>query len=62
VSLGNEHRVIVDAGWAYRANERGWMIYRDPATGLWHTRSQAIAIIEASGVASSTEDRGGVAG
>ncbi len=45
---GAEHQAIMAAGWAYRANERGWVIYRDPQTGLWHTRSDAIAILFAA--------------
>ncbi len=44
-----EHQTITAAGWTYRANERGLVIYRDPKTGLWHTRSDAIAMISAGG-------------
>ena len=44
VQIG-EHREITATGWAYRTNDRGWMIYRDPRTGLWHTASDALAII-----------------
>jgi hypothetical protein len=28
-------------------NECGWVIYRHPHTGRWHTRPEAMAIIEA---------------
>ena len=44
-SYENDHCWIIEAGWAYRANERGWIIYRDPVTGLWHTGAEAAAII-----------------
>jgi hypothetical protein len=40
------HETIVKAGWSYRNNDRGWVIYRNPKTGLWHTRYEAISIIE----------------
>ena len=41
------HVRLLDAGWSYRTNsDRGWVIYRDPATGLWHTRDEAIRILE----------------
>jgi hypothetical protein len=45
-AVRTEHQIITAAGWAYRANDRGWMIYRDPQTGLWYTRSGAIEILE----------------
>jgi len=32
---------LANAGWSYRTNERGWVIYRDPDTGLWHTRDSS---------------------
>ena len=51
VSIETEHHIIVAAGWSYRTNDRGWVIYRDPETGLWHTRSEAIAIVEACAAA-----------
>jgi hypothetical protein len=41
------HREITGAGWAYRTNNRGWVIYRDPRTRLWHTRTDAMSIVEA---------------
>ena len=34
------------AGWGYRMNDRGWVIYRHPQTGRWHTRPEATAIVE----------------
>ena len=37
---------FTNAGWSYRTNERGWVVYRDPRTGLWHTRAEATAIVE----------------
>ena len=50
----NEHQIIVESGWSYRTNDRGWVIYRDPQTGVWHTRSDAIAIVEDGQRAKST--------
>ena len=38
----SDHEKITAAGWAYRTNEHGWMIYREPCTGRWHTRDEAI--------------------
>jgi CheY-like chemotaxis protein len=47
VPVGLPARQLLDAGWSYRINtDRGWIIYRDPATGLWHTRDEAIRILE----------------
>ena len=43
----NKHQRITDAGWAYRTNDRGWMIYRDPETGTWYTQSEAASIVQA---------------
>jgi len=42
-----EHQRITAAGWPYRTNSRGWVIYQDPQTGLWHTHSEAISMIQA---------------
>ena len=42
VDSKSDHEKITAAGWAYRTNERGWMIYREPHTGRWHTRDEAI--------------------
>ena len=44
--LKSDHDRITAEGWVYRTNERGWTIYRDPATSRWHTRAEALAIIE----------------
>jgi CheY-like chemotaxis protein len=45
--VGLPARELLDAGWSYRTNaDRGWIIYRDPATRLWHTRDEAIRILE----------------
>jgi hypothetical protein len=42
------HTRLLDAGWSYRTNaDHGWVIYRDPATGQWHTRDEAIRILKA---------------
>ena len=44
----SEHWRLTEAGWGYRINgDRGWAIYRDPETGAWHTRDEAIRILEA---------------
>lgn len=43
-----EHDQITAAGWAFRTNYRGWVIYREPRTGLWHTREQVIRKLNAS--------------
>ena len=43
----SEHQQITYAGWAYRTNDWGWVIYKDPQTGKWHTNSEAILIVEA---------------
>jgi hypothetical protein len=40
-------KIISVAGWSYRINDRGWIIYRDPQTGRWHTCAEAMTIIEA---------------
>ena len=46
----NTHTRLLDAGWSYRTNaDRGWIIYRDPANGQWHTRDEAIRILETAG-------------
>jgi hypothetical protein len=46
-SVKNLHIELTTAGWSYRTNDRGWVIYRHPLTGLWHTRPEAAAIAEA---------------
>jgi hypothetical protein len=43
----SEHQRIMAAGWAYRMNERGWVIYRDPQTGTWYPRAEAISVVQA---------------
>ncbi len=58
--MRTEHQAIVTAGWSYRNNDRGWVIYRDPQTGLWHTRSEALAIVEE--IRRAQTRRAGVAG
>jgi hypothetical protein len=27
-------------------NSRGWVIYRNPENGRWHTREEAVAILD----------------
>jgi hypothetical protein len=41
----SDHYRITAAGWDYRTNNRGWVIYQDPQTRLWQTHSEAISII-----------------
>jgi hypothetical protein len=44
----SNHARLANAGWTYRTNvDRGWIIYCDPATGLWHSRKEALTILEA---------------
>jgi hypothetical protein len=38
------HRMLTGAGWSYRSNDRGWIIYRDPQTGRWYTLSEALSV------------------
>ena len=45
----SNHARLADAGWAYKTKaDRGWMIYRDPKTGLWHPMKEAMGMLEAS--------------
>jgi hypothetical protein len=44
----DEHRTVTTAGWSYRTNDRGWMIYRDPQTGRWHTQEEALSIVRSA--------------
>ena len=46
----NDHVALTNAGWSYRTNERGWVIYRHPDTGHWHSREDAIGIVAADEV------------
>ena len=46
MTVKSDHARITGAGWSYRANDRGWIIYHNPQTGLWHTRAQALTILE----------------
>jgi hypothetical protein len=52
-----EHETITAAGWTYRMNERGWVIYRDPRTGTWYTRSDAMAIVGGASGGRDPRDR-----
>ena len=45
MSARSEHQRITEAGWSYRTNDRGWIIYWCPETGLWHTRAQALELL-----------------
>jgi DNA-binding response OmpR family regulator len=53
VPVGLPVRQLLDAGWSYRINAaRGWVIYRDPETGQWHSRDEAIRVLEAASTVS----------
>jgi hypothetical protein len=54
-TIKNEHRELTVAGWGYRMNDRGWVIYRNPQTRRWHTRPEATAIV-ATGAISRVHD------
>jgi hypothetical protein len=41
-----EHSRLTAAGWSYRLNERGRVIYRDPVTAEWHLAAEAMAILD----------------
>lgn len=43
--MKGEHRMLTGAGWSYRSNDRGWIIYRHPQTGRWHTLSEALSVM-----------------
>jgi hypothetical protein len=46
--LRGEHRMLTGAGWSYRTNDRGWIIYRDPQTGRWHTLNGALSVMRSA--------------
>ena len=48
--MKDQHRELTEAGWSYRMNERGWVIYRHSQTNRWLTRPEAMAIIEAEAI------------
>jgi hypothetical protein len=37
LQMTGEYRMLTGAGSSYRSDQRGWIIYRDPQTGRWHT-------------------------
>jgi hypothetical protein len=47
--IETDHSKITAAGWSYRMNGRGWVIYQHPKTRLWHTRLEALSMIAAEG-------------
>ena len=51
-----DHNRIATAGWAYRTNTRGWVIYRNPETGRWHTRVEALQIIDGKAGSPPSDD------
>ena len=49
----SNHVRLLDADWSYRTNaDRGWIIYRDTATGLWHPIDEAIRILDTANAVS----------
>ncbi len=42
--MTGEHRMLTGAGWSYRTNDRGWIVYRDPQSRRWHTLEEAMSI------------------
>src|SRR5690348_14640451 len=42
----NDHAKIAAAGWGHRKNHHGFVIYLNPQTGWWHTRLEALAILD----------------
>lgn len=46
--MTGEHRMLTGAGWSHRSNERGWIIYRDPQTGRWHTLNGALSVLRSA--------------
>jgi hypothetical protein len=42
--MADEHSKLTRAGWSYRTNDRGWIIYRDPQSGRWHALEDAVSI------------------
>jgi hypothetical protein len=46
--MTGEHRMLTGAGWSYRSNERGWIIYRDPQTRRWHTLNGALSVMRSA--------------
>ena len=46
--MTGEHRMLTGAGWSYRTNDRGWIIYRDPQTQRWHTLNGALSVMRSA--------------
>jgi len=46
--MTGEHRMLTGAGWSYRTNDRGWIIYRDPQTRRWHTLNGALSVLRSA--------------
>jgi hypothetical protein len=59
--MNSERQALTAAGWSYRMNCRGWVIYRHPQTGFWYTRPAAAAIVEAGVVSPVHRNGAGVA-
>jgi hypothetical protein len=49
-SSPSDHRRLMDAGWSYRMNERGWIIYRAYSTGRWYILQDGLAILDGRSV------------
>ena len=40
-----DHSRLMDAGWSYRMDDRGWIIYHDFKTGRYCVREDALGIL-----------------
>jgi hypothetical protein len=47
-SFQSKHRMLTGAGWSYRTNDRGWIIYHDPQTRRWHTLNGALSVMQSA--------------
>lgn len=50
LGVENHHSNLTNAGWSYRVNDRGWVIYRHPQSGRWCTLQEAMAQLEAGNI------------
>jgi hypothetical protein len=48
LDMTGEHKMLTGAGWSYRTNDRGWIIYRDPQTRRWHTLHEALSVMRSA--------------
>jgi len=48
LQMTREHQMLTGAGWSYRTNDRGRIIYRDPQTRRWHTLHEALSVMRSA--------------